>query len=234
MNSIYLRTSSGKMVNILESIKDSNSIYEYFQKGENWLPAVLDTFNKSVRYDDIIKNINKDSVVLDLGANVGLFSLYIKDKCKTVYAVEPTPTHFEILMKLTEGTNIVPIKAAITDKTEEVPLFKSESNTTQNGLIPIGFATSLGKVQGYSMEDLLKYINVDKIDFCKIDIEGYEDSLFRSEKLENSLDKIKEFFIETHGAYDYVGDKIIEVLSKHNFICKRPEKDIVLAEKKYE
>lgn len=40
---------------------------------------------------------NEDLVMIDLGANIGLFSLYMSSICKEIYAVEPTPSHIEIM-----------------------------------------------------------------------------------------------------------------------------------------
>ena len=57
-----------------------------------------DIFEDNVYYKHGIK-INKGDIVFDVGANIGLFTLFAHDKCKdaTIYSFEPAPPLFEIL-----------------------------------------------------------------------------------------------------------------------------------------
>ena len=106
------------------------------------------------------KNVNKESVVLDLGGNVGLFSLYLKDKCKKIYSIEPTKSHFEILEIFSKNTNINPVNCAIAASTGQVELFKCTNNTTSNGLSRHNSSyISTGLVDCYNFNDLLNYLN---------------------------------------------------------------------------
>ena len=49
-------------------------------------------------YIDIF-NTRSDLVVLDIGANIGIVTQYMRDFAKKVYAVEPSSEHFEALKK---------------------------------------------------------------------------------------------------------------------------------------
>ena len=80
MLEIQLRNCFGQYVNLIKDIEDKQKVLDYFNSPNSWLSAVLDTFNKNPKYDELTKNVNKESVVLDLGGNVGLLSLYLKDK----------------------------------------------------------------------------------------------------------------------------------------------------------
>ena len=57
-----------------------------------------DIFEDNVYYKHGIK-INEGDIVFDVGANIGLFTLFAHDKCKdaTIYSFEPAPPLFEIL-----------------------------------------------------------------------------------------------------------------------------------------
>ena len=47
-------------------------------------------------YEPYLEKV-KDAVVLDIGANIGVFTLYASKYAKQVYSVEPSLTHFNAL-----------------------------------------------------------------------------------------------------------------------------------------
>lgn len=76
--------------------------------------------------ENYLKNgiqINEGAVVFDVGANIGLFSLFIASKCKefTIYAFEPLPPTYEILKLNTEryGEKIRVINSGLSDQCGE-------------------------------------------------------------------------------------------------------------------
>lgn len=230
MLEIQLRNCFGQYVNLIKDIEDKQKVLDYFNSPNSWLSAVLDTFNKNPKYDELTKNVNKESVVLDLGGNVGLFSLYLKDKCKKIYSIEPTKSHFEILEIFSKNTNINPVNCAIAASTGQVELFKCINNTTSNGLSRHNSSyISTGLVDCYNFNDLLNYLNLDRVDFCKVDIETYELTLFESKGFRDCAHKIKEIFIECHGDLESVRNQIIYLLNKENFTCERIDNDAILA-----
>jgi FkbM family methyltransferase len=70
-------------------------------------------------YDPVLSRISQTDVVVDGGANVGIFSLLAARKAKVVYAIEPNPRNFELLLSNLESngvTNVVPIRGALSDR----------------------------------------------------------------------------------------------------------------------
>jgi hypothetical protein len=67
MLEIQLRNCFGQYVNLIKDIEDKQKVFNYFSEPNSWLSAVLDTFNENPKYDELTKNVNKESVVLDLG-----------------------------------------------------------------------------------------------------------------------------------------------------------------------
>ena len=47
-------------------------------------------------YVDIF-NQKKDMVIIDVGANIGVVTQYMRQFAKKIYAIEPSPEHFEAL-----------------------------------------------------------------------------------------------------------------------------------------
>src|SRR5260370_22669552 len=66
--------------------------------------------------DDLKKNLSENSVVVDIGANVGFFSMLVlsKVKVKKVFAFEPIPSNLEIFRKTIAANRILQDYLAIT------------------------------------------------------------------------------------------------------------------------
>lgn len=127
--------------------------------------------------------LEKDDIVVDLGANVGFFSAYAASKAKKVIAIEGSPEIFSCLVKNTKEdyNNIEYLNANIVSSND------LKSSTWSNNPTKINIF----------IEDIFKFYNLNKIDFLKIDIEGGEYSLF--DTIDKSLlKKINKIAIETH------------------------------------
>ena len=58
-------------------------------------------------------SIPRDSVVVDVGANVGVFSLFAAGRARTVYALEPSSSNFALLRSNTAAAkNVIPLNLA--------------------------------------------------------------------------------------------------------------------------
>jgi FkbM family methyltransferase len=125
--------------------------------------------------------IQKDSIVLDIGANIGYYSLVASKKALDghVYAFEPTSTAFEQLQKniaLNKFENVSAFKTAVFDSSGERTLFISEkTNSGMGGLTqPVNFTGKTEEVNTTQIDDWMEIQKPGRIDFIKIDIEGAE------------------------------------------------------------
>jgi len=170
---------------------------------------IIHQINNDRMYDPFLKD-KKNLVILDIGANIGLFSLYAKDSASKVISIEPTPSHQKLFEKICgKYENIKLVKAALSNKNENVEFYTCNQNSTQNSLIK-GRGTAVGEsppeenkvtVRGLTFETLLKEHDIDHVDFCKIDIEGSEMIAITEETLKPVYDKIDKMFIEVHSTY---------------------------------
>lgn len=121
-------------------------------------------------------------VVVDIGANVGYFSLLAADlvgPAGTVYAIEPEPRNNAILRKnvdLNSYSNVRVIEKAVSNRTGSVKLFLS---ALDNGSHSISDAAARGvagdvEVGATTLDDLLEEEGWPKVDLVKIDVEGAE------------------------------------------------------------
>jgi len=130
------------------------------------------------QYDAHEKNI-KGKVVIDAGANMGVFSLYAaKLGAKKVYAFEPVTGTFDILKKNIEQNNmqdiIIPVNMALGDRKGEGEISFSESGDDRASFVLSQENRNKQKIQITTIDEFFK---TERIDFLKIDVEGYEENV---------------------------------------------------------
>ncbi len=156
----------------------------------------------------------KDLVCLDFGANVGLVSLYMLPVCKNLYAVEPTPAHYNLLHELLwdhkEESSIKLFDNALTEQEGDV-VFATGHATENKVTIAEGYGNNKITVKGKPLSWFAKQIQ-ETVDFCKCDIEGGEIFALTEEQLKLVHGKVKCFFVECHPTNNYGMDACREEL----------------------
>lgn len=131
---------------------------------------------------DVCK-LNSDNILLDVGANIGWYSIILSKlmpvSCKT-YSFEPDPLNFELLThncKLNNITNIECINAAVGESigTATLHLYPSK-NLGRHSLIALEGNSEKLDVKMISLDSFFEEQQIDltRIKFLKIDIEGFE------------------------------------------------------------
>jgi len=188
-----LLTSKNKEISIKS---ESEALETHFSNLNNYADVVLNQINHDRFYDRLFAEKN-DLTVIDFGANIGLFSLYVHDSAKIVYSVEPTPEHFNNLKETTKDyPNIYPINIALSDKNQIIDFYVCRNNTTMNSL-----ANRYGEsfqIKGMTLDSLLIELGLSHVDFVKCDIEGSEMIALTKETIEPVKDKIDFWFLEVH------------------------------------
>ena len=80
---------------------ETTKLTQHFNTWNNYTKEILEHFNSKNYYQDFVKPEDKN--ILDLGANVGLFALYVTPWAEKIVCVEPTPSHFNLLKDLTKN-----------------------------------------------------------------------------------------------------------------------------------
>jgi len=116
--------------------------------------------------------------VVDVGANIGYYSVLLAEKLKTVYAYEPEKVNFEILEKNIRDNKFKNVEAkrlAVGSKNAEIKLVKSKENYGDHRV----FNYEL-RIKNYELiKEETKIIRLDdeikeKVDLIKIDTQGWE------------------------------------------------------------
>jgi FkbM family methyltransferase len=195
---IEIITANDRVLNI--SITD-NDLIDHFNNPDNCTAIILNQINNEKIYKSIFEG-KENLVILDIGANIGLFSAYASGFAKNIYSVEATPSHFTKLNKLTESLSDV-IKAvnyAVSDKDGTIDFYVSSKNPTQNSLIRNWRSTDEQKItiETRTLDSLLKEFNLDYVDLIKCDIEGSEMIALNKNTVGLVKNKVKSWYIELH------------------------------------
>jgi FkbM family methyltransferase len=134
------------------------------------------------------KEIKTGQTVLDIGANIGYYTLIaakLVGPRGKVYAFEPDPDNFSLLKKNIESngyTNVILANQAVSDKTKTAKLFLNKTNKGDHRLYDSHDNRSSISVQTVKLDDFFKKLN-KKIDFIKMDIQGSEAGALKGLKL---------------------------------------------------
>ena len=130
----------------------------------------------------------KSDVLIDIGANIGFYSILLSDSFKKIYSFEPNKRNFQALKKNIETNNLNNIEIFNFGLGNKEEILIGNSNTKGELFQTSGFAVSKENTEGEKVlikngDDTLKFNN--KIITIKIDVEGFE--LFVLKGLKNTL-----------------------------------------------
>ena len=158
-------------------------------------------------------------VVVDAGANIGLFSLLIKREFPeaSIYAIEPERDNYRMLCSNCIDTcqrgGILTLCRGLWSKDAYLKVIPRESGEWGYIVHEVD-KEDTDAIQAISIKSLILQNNLKKIDLLKMDIEGSEYEIFKSDDLE-WLDICDAVVIETHdniinGVDKLVNTKMIE------------------------
>ena len=176
-----------------KTVNLSDVTTRHFADARSCVPHMMSQINDNY-FEGIITK--EDKVILDIGANIGLFALHFTPYAERIICVEPTPSHMAIQKEILKGTICEFEESALSDHTGIDKMFLCDENSTMNSLeIRSGERFS---VNCLTLEDLCKKYSLTKVDFCKIDIEGSEWVAITKETLKPVFEIIDKAWIEVH------------------------------------
>jgi FkbM family methyltransferase len=184
--------------------------------------------------------MHKGEIFVDVGANVGYYSLKIAKEYSsegvTIIAIEAHPGNYNALSKNIELNNfrcITAINKAVSDHKGIVTLYervdprnriRSEFYSLSNSFI---HESNFVRPEGGSLEiecdTLDNILGEHRVDVMKIDIEGAEVSAL--EGATRILKKLRKIIVEVHGSNF---DKVMQILNdKYSFRCETIETPVM-------
>jgi FkbM family methyltransferase len=141
----------------------------------------------SPQHDDYLNQIERAivargqiPVIIDCGANIGLSSIWLAERfpSSVVISVEPEPENYSVLARNASNfTRIIPVNAAVSDRQGRVALFN-------HGDTPWAwntYETNSGEISAISIPHLIAQNKDYSLMVVKVDIEGFEVNLLRSQ-----------------------------------------------------
>jgi FkbM family methyltransferase len=159
---------------------------------------------------------------LDLGANIGYFSLLVADNSPSVKVIsfEPVGSLFQIMndnISLNNIKNISTVNAAVGEIFEEKELFVSAPDNLGMSSFhqPENYSGKKERVKVMAIDDWFKTSGLSKIDIIKLDVEGSEIGALKGMKevlqkqkpiliVEVNPETLSMFNLEPFDIYDYL------------------------------
>lgn len=204
-------------------LMDENRTYAFFWKGDYdhyFLGHQFEEIFKARIYKPYLED-KKDPVVLDIGGNIGLFSLYAAKYAKQVYTVEPDPELVELINQqivFNETKNVKVIQKAIYIEDSPFPFYRNP-NRTMNSLHQAVAHSDFPPitVQAVTLETLFKEEGIEHVDLMKLDIEGTEIEVLSSLGFKKVADKVDVVVTERHNWAGRHPHQLDEALKNNGF-----------------
>ncbi|MBS7281186.1 MAG: FkbM family methyltransferase [Candidatus Freyarchaeota archaeon] len=154
------------------------------------------------------------SVVVDVGANIGDFTLGAANTAEKIVAVEPAKRNFRMLeanVRANNLCNVVLVNAAATDNEKDIYLQGNASDMfvveDEGGEL----------VKGLPLDAIAELYGIENIEVLKVDVQGHEQSALLG--IHNLLLKkaVKMFIIEVHIKRKVRVEDVVSFMEEHGY-----------------
>lgn len=158
--------------------------------------------------DRIQPLIEKESVVFDVGANMGVVCHWFAERCNHVHAFEPHPANVSTIqsqMKLRNSQNITLHRFALGKEETQMELHVKDFHG-HHSLGDVDNSPTVDKllVDVRTMDAVFEELKIERIHFLKIDVEGFESdvlsgssSLLKNKKVDYILFELQETLLNS-------------------------------------
>ena len=173
------------------------------------------TLFEGVATQAVIDFIKPGMVCIDIGANVGYYTLFMAKQGGFVHAIEPVLANIKALkrnIELNRYRNIKVYQLAIGASNRKLEIATSEHSTcgrVNTDILRCGellagqSIVEKFMVDAMALDDFRQKYNINKVDFLKMDVEGYEVEIIKGMKktMKFAMSKGSMLFIELHPKY---------------------------------
>lgn len=165
--------------------------------------------------------IGKNDVVIDIGAHIGLFTLYASQFCRNglIYAFEPFKDNWDLFrenMQINNLTNINVLNCAVAGKKEKIRIYEDSKDDAAHSMY--GDGDNFSEIEAVTISDIIDTQHITKCDLLKLDCEGAEYEIIKSIPREY-FSKIEKICLEYHLADSkpHLLDELKETLRGSNY-----------------
>ena len=161
-------------------------LYNYHKGVESRLSHVFYSYGLN---ENILIDI-RDKLVVDVGANIGEFSVYLRKYCGhkgEIIAFEPDPHEFDTLSQNAALYNLKAINCAVSNVSGKIEfILNNEDADSRLNLIENDKFQNKISVQSVRLNGVLDELNVKEVGLVKIEAEGFEPEVLQGLDLSNS------------------------------------------------
>ena len=168
------------------------------------------------------QTIAPGATVIDIGANVGCFSILaarLAGPQGRVIAVEPDPSNYAQLVRniaLNRATNVTPYRVAMGGSDGSTLLFSSDASSLFSSTAA-GASGRATEVEMLTLDSLMDRAGVARCDYLKVDCEGAEYAMLDA-LTPGAARRIGQVSIEVHVIPGHKPDEIHARLHAHGFV----------------
>ena len=218
------------MIYLLKSKTDAGHIF-FYCPGTVPLWRALTLFTKEPETIDWIDSFESDFVFWDIGANVGIYSLYAAQKEKAkILSFEPGAANYYVLNKNIEinhvDDKITAYCLSFSDETITGNFYMINTspgdalNTFRYAESAIGDLTKISFRQGsigYSIDNFIEAFNPPFPNHIKVDVDGIEKNIILGAKKTLHDYRLKSILIEIDADKQNDFDQIIDIILQAGF-----------------
>lgn len=171
-------------IDIFNFLKEDSAYTNTFlgTLGDELLPGLYQDTSFSIDgpYENDVVQLEKEDVIIDAGANLGLFSCYAASKGCKVYACDPDSRCVKVLEKQRElyPMNIAVLPVGLSDSCGTSTYYESDACALSSMTMPQGRTTEK-TIQLETIDHLMESGQIERVDYIKADIEGAERNMLR-------------------------------------------------------
>lgn len=216
---------------VIVKLKDSGINLHCIKNDKGIIPLTILNFGmyEEILWDKTASLLKNPRTILDIGGNIGYFSLYFSKKFKETkfYTFEPIPSTFEYLKKnleINESSKILAYNIGLSDKKSSSEMFYNPEGCGSSSLKDLLNASCTRKItcNFSTLDDFVEENSIDDIDFIKCDVEGAEKFVY-----EGGLKTIQshrpiiysEMLRKWSKLFNYHPNDIIDLFKKISYSC---------------
>ena len=247
-----------EFLNIINILSNKKFFYAIFEKFESNSYQKIKILNNEIKFfvpnnitywrvkslyqqepDTInwIKNFKSKNIIFwDIGANIGIYSIYAAKvhKNSDIVSFEPSTSNLRVLSRNISINNLenqIKInQCALSDKKNVFEIFKETEFKEGYSMNSFGYDTDFEgkkirskqnyKIFGTSIDYILENKILDMPNYLKIDVDGIEHKILEGASKLLSNNKVESILIEINENYIEQLDTVIDIMKKNNFILQ--------------
>lgn len=119
--------------------------------------------------------LEKD-IIVDIGAHIGLFTIYVSQFCKKgkIFSFEPVEENYKLLLEniqLNKIENVIAVKKAVSGGEKTIKIYLNEDQAAHS---TYSHGNRFIETESISLKEIIDHNSIQKCNFLKIDCEGAE------------------------------------------------------------